>query len=112
MTAVFLNQQCRVAKTKPVGHSTFKFGREGKCVRLICVDPQDTGDARSPVNPVDMLPIAQVMGEKFIRRLTINVVLERSSRTKIMAFRRGITASGMMRNLPSCAHRESAGVGP
>ena len=111
MIAVFFNQKCRVTKTKPVGHSSLKFGREGKCVRLIRVDPQDTGDARSPVNAVDMLPIAQAMGAKFILRLTINVVPGRSSRTKIMAFRHGITATGMTRNLPTRKRCEGAGAG-
>jgi hypothetical protein len=96
MSAAFRNQKCPDAKTKRVGHSAFKLGREGKCVTLIGVHPQDTGDARSRVNAVGKLPIAQMMGADFILRSTINVELERSSRTKVMAFRRGITATDMM----------------
>ncbi len=112
MNAVFLNQKCRVAKTKCVGHFAFRFGREGKCVRLIGIHPQDTGDARSAVNTVDMLAIAQVMGAKFILRLTINVVFERYSRTKIMAFQRRITAAGIMPRSPTSKNGKGAGTGP
>lgn len=111
MIAAFRNQKCPDAKTKRVGHSAFKLGREGKCVTLIGVHPQDTGDARGPVKAVGKPSIAQVMGAKFILRLTINVVLGRSSRTKIMSFRNGIAATGMTRNLPTRKRREGAGAG-
>lgn len=96
MSGAFLNQRRCVAKTKRVGHAAFKFGREGKCVTLICVHLQDSGDARSPVKAVGKPSISQVMGANFIRQLTISSVLRRSSRTKIMGFRRGITATEMM----------------
>jgi hypothetical protein len=111
MIAAFRNQKCPDAKTKRVGHSAFKLGREGKCVRLIGVHPQDTGDAMSRASMVGMPPAAQARALTPILRITMNVAPVQRSQLETMTFQNGIIVAGMTRDLPSCARREGAGAG-
>lgn len=57
------------------------------------------GDAEGWIKAADTLPVGKAAGEAFTARLIIDITPELRGRIKVAAFRRGQTASDMLRDL-------------
>ena len=57
------------------------------------------GDPERWIKAADTPPGGKAVGEAFTARLTIDITPELRGRIKIAAFRRGVTASDMLREL-------------